>query len=387
MTHSILKSVFVSAIVLSFTFVATEPAQAGSNCGGLNQKSCWNVNPKKWCDGNLVYKGNGKPGQGRCVKRTTSTPRCGGLNQKSCWNANPAKWCRGNLQYKPTGVPGQGTCVKRTAKSCGGLNQSSCWNVNPTKWCSGNLKYKPTGIPGKGTCIARVEDGDLKDVAAPIARRIKNAGQNNPLASLRSCLKRPKTFARLQDAMQRRSKNGVNAVLASCGVSPQSLSNFGNQMLGFTSGNSARSTRSVNGMRNSSQSSGSGKSWNLSIAVVGSAVAYGGVEGAIGYHLTLRSNPEARFYVAGGLAVGVGASAGVDLAIGIGYETMPTGHWARSTGVSVSYSGKAVYGGGVSIDFPTDSAVPVGFTASGGAGAGAEVGVVTGTLAQYLYNF
>jgi hypothetical protein len=42
---------------------------------------------------------------------------------------------------------------------------------------------------------------------------------------------------------------------------------------------------------------------------------------------------------------------------------------------------------GVSVDFPKDSAVPAGFTISDGAGAGAEVGVVTGSVDQYLHNF
>jgi hypothetical protein len=55
--------------------------------------------------------------------------------------------------------------------------------------------------------------------------------------------------------------------------------------------------------------------------------------------------------------------------------------------VSVSYSGKAVYGGGVAVDFETDSIVPSGFTLSGGVGAGGEAGVVTGSVTQYLYNF
>ncbi|EAQ96543.1 hypothetical protein [Congregibacter litoralis] len=426
------KAALVFSLALFFTLPAAEQAQAGANCGGLHQKSCWNINPKKWCDSGLSYRGNGKPGQGRCVKKkSTSRPKktCGGLNQSSCWNANPKKWCKGDLQYKPTGVPGtgtcvarkvkqcgglnqsscwsanptewcsgdlqykptgvpgKGTCVARKVKQCGGLNQSSCWSVNPTKWCRGDLKYKPTGIPGQGTCIERIEDEDLRDVAGPIAQRVANLGQNNPLEQLRSCLKRPENFARLRDAMKNRSKNGVNSVLANCGASPQALAEFGNQMLGFSSGSRSSGFRTMNGTRNSSQSAASAKSWNLSIAVVGSAVAYGGIEGAIGYHVTLRSAPEARFYVAGGLAAGVGVSAGVDLALGLGYEEMPSNHWARSNGVSVSYSGKAVYGGGVAVDFGTDSAKPIGITVSGGAGAGAEVGVVTGTVAQYLYNF
>ncbi|GAB5414844.1 MAG: hypothetical protein Cons2KO_24470 [Congregibacter sp.] len=267
------------------------------------------------------------------------------------------------------------------------MNQSSCWHVDPTKWCRGNLKYKPTGIPGQGTCIKRIDNDDRRDVAAPIAQNFMQAGANNPLSSLRSCLRRADKLAELESAMRARSKNRINALLASCGASPQALSSFGNQILGTTNTRASNSTLGLSGTRNVAQSSADARSWNLSIAVVGSAVAYGGIEGSIGYHLTLRSNPEGRFYIAGGLGAGVGATAGVDLAVGLGYEEMPTAHWARSTGVSVGFSGKALYGGGVSIDFPTDSAVPVGITASGGVGAGAEVGVAMGTVAQYLYNF
>jgi hypothetical protein len=129
------------------------------------------------------------------------------------------------------------------------------------------------------------------------------------------------------------------------------------------------------------------RAWHLTIAVLGGGVAKVGAEGGIGYKLELRQDPEARFFLFGGVSVGVGLEGGADVAVGLGYESMPSEHWARDLGVSVGYSGKAIKGGGAAIDFSKDSVVPSGFTVSGGAGAGAQVGVVTTTGVQYLYNF
>lgn len=376
----------------AYMMLGSGAAQA-KDCGGLNQSSCWNVNPAKWCNGDLQYKPTGVPGKGTCVKRKEkpSKPKktCGGLGQSSCWNVNPAKWCEGDLRYKPTGVPGKGTCVTREKETCGNLGQSSCWNVNPARWCNGNLKYKPTGVPGQGTCVLRVSDNDLKDVAATVVDRLKQIGDNNPLANLRTCLKRPQNQAQLFEALNEKSKNGVNAVLKSCNASPDQLAKFAHDVLGTFGGDgSAKSaTRSLASTTRSNTSSDRGDAVNLSISGGGNAGAGVGVEGGLGYRIELRSNPEGRFYVSGGISTGFGISAGADLSVGLNYGSMPTTHWAREPGVSVSYSGKAVYGGGVAVDFETDSIVPSGFTLSGGVGAGGEAGVVTGSVTQYLYNF
>lgn len=440
MFHSIPKMTALIAIAGLFALLITGQVHAGKDCGGLNQKSCWHVDPKKWCHGNLKYKPTGVPGQGRCVKREskpakqcgglnqkscwhadptkwckgnlqykpTGVPgqgrcvkrepkpakQCGGLNQKSCWHANPAKWCEGDLQYKPTGIPGQGSCVVRQKRNCGNVNQQSCWHINPAKWCSGNLKYKPTGVPGQGTCIVRVTNDDLKEVASTVVNRISALGENNPLSNLRRCLKQPQRMADLERALKRKSANGVNAALAACNAAPDDLADFGADVLGaFNSASAAAAPstrhRGAAGAHSATRNAGSsdGKSWHLSIAAIGSGVAYVGVEGAIGYRVQLRRNPEGRFYVAGGLSVGVGLAGGGDIAVGLSYENMPTNHWARDPGKSVGYSGKFVYGGGVSIDFPMDTIKPSGFTLSGGVGAGAEAGVITGSVDQYLYNF
>ena len=390
MFNSKLEVAALLAVASLFGLLLTGQANAGDNCGGLNQKSCWHIDPKFWCDGNLQYKPTGVPGQGTCVKRQSSPARqCGGLNQKSCWHADPSKWCEGDLQYKPTGIPGQGTCVVRQKRNCGNVNQQSCWHVDPTRWCNGNLKYKPTGVPGQGTCIVRVTNEDLKEVASTVVDRLKTLGQNNPLANLRSCLKQPQRLAALERALRNQSANGVNSALAACNASPDALANFGADVLGAFNGSSAaaatRSTMAQNATHNAGSSDN--RTWNLSIAAVGSGVAYVGVEGAAGYRIQLRRNPEGRFYVAGGLSAGVGLAGGADIAVGLSYEEMPTGHWARDYGKSVGYSGKFAYGGGVSVDFPKDTIKPSGFTLSGGIGAGGEAGVVTGSVSQYLHNF
>lgn len=386
-----IKALFVIAGICAL--FSTGQAQAKS-CGGLNQSSCWNVNPAKWCNGNLQYKPTGVPGKGTCVKRKSKRAKpkssCGGLGQKSCWNVNPAKWCSGDLQYKPKGIPGKGTCEARAKKNCGGLNQQSCWNINPARWCNDNFKYKPTGVPGQGTCILRVEDNDLKEVASSVVDRLKQLGDDNPLTNLRTCLKRPQTQAQLIEALNSKSKNGVNALLRQCNASPQALAQFASDVLGTFNSEAAGGSvaRSSAGVATRSNSSGNrGNAVNLSISGVASGVAGVGFEGGVGYRIELRSNPEGRFFVAGGLSTGFGLSGGADVAVGLNYGQMPTAHWAREPGVSVGYSGKFAYGGGVSIDFETDSIIPSGFTLSGGIGAGGEAGVVTGSGTQYLYNF
>lgn len=368
------------------------------DCGGLNQSSCWSANPEKWCDGDLKYEPTGIPGQGRCVKREAKRKNeCGGLGQSSCWHVDPRQWCEGDLQYKPTGVPGKGTCVTREKTNCGNLDQQSCWHVNPKRWCNGGLKYKPTGVPGQGTCISRVSKDDLLEVSASVVDRIKTLGEDNPLRNLRTCLNQPENFAALQQALNEKSGNGVNDLLYKCGASPDELKSYGQAVLGsFIQGENTagsmrhRSSSSAVGSNVGSLSSDSdeaSKAWHLSIAALGSGVAKVGAEGGVGYRLELRKKPEARFYVTGGLSIGIGLAAGADLGVGLSYESMPVEHWASDAGMSVSYSGKAVYGGGVSVDFSKDSVVPSGFTISGGVGGGVEAGVVTGTGTFYLHNF
>ena len=367
------------------------PAEAGRNCGGLNQKSCWHVDPTKWCDGDLKYKATGIPGQGTCVKREARKPKpaCGGLNQSSCWNVNPAKWCHGELQYKPTGVPGQGTCVRREKDHCGNLGQQSCWHVNPARWCNDDLKYKPTGVPGQGTCVLRVSDEDLVEVADSVVLQMKTVGDDNPLIDLQRCLARPENRSALVSALGSKSGNGVNGLLRRCNASPEALRAYGERVLGpFNSAAANGASTAARHVRTrSGGSSADDRAWHLTIGALGGGVAKVGAEAGVGYKLALQHDPEARFFLFGGVSIGVGLEGGADVTVGIGYESMPRDHWARDVGVSVGYSGKALYGGGAAVDFSKDSVVPSGVTLSGGAGAGARIGVVTTTGLLYLYNF
>jgi len=159
-----LKSLLALVVSLFLFTLMPGEAVAAAQCSGLNQKSCWHINPKKWCNPGLQYVGNGKPGGGRCVRpRPKPAPTCGGLDQKSCWNVNPKKWCQPGLDYAGTGKPGDGKCIRPGSdydKSCGGLNQSSCWNANPAKWCDDGLRYVGNGKPGGGRCIAPGMDRD-----------------------------------------------------------------------------------------------------------------------------------------------------------------------------------------------------------------------------------
>lgn len=159
MSNTVMRYTTAIALLgLVFSLTATQ-AHAGRNCGGLNEKSCWHVDPKKWCDGNLQYKPTGVPGEGRCVRRSSKPkpkPACGGLNQKSCWNLNPDKWCQAGLEYAGTGKPGDGRCIRPGGDynaNCGGAGQASCWNANPARWCDAGLQYVGTGKPGDGRCV------------------------------------------------------------------------------------------------------------------------------------------------------------------------------------------------------------------------------------------
>ncbi|MGB1139430.1 MAG: hypothetical protein ACPG1A_00955 [Halioglobus sp.] len=164
MFDNALKKTVILFTVCLMALMLTAQAHAGRNCGGLNEKSCWHVDPKKWCDGNLQYKPTGVPGQGRCVKRTSKPKpkqKCGGVNQKSCWHVDPKKWCKAGLEYAGTGKPGDGRCIKPGSdynKKCGGLGQASCWNANPARWCDSGLQYVGNGKPGDGRCVKKGSD-------------------------------------------------------------------------------------------------------------------------------------------------------------------------------------------------------------------------------------
>ncbi len=334
-------------------------------CGGLNQSSCWNANPKKWCDPGLKYVGTGKPGEGRCVPEDTDlTPNCGGIGQKSCWNANPAKWCDEGLKYAGNGTPGGGRCLapgEDRDEDCGGLDQKSCWSPNPANWCDGDLKYKPGIMPGAGRCVQRITKEEIFASAKEGYNRVTAIGELNPVTRLTRCLGDRDKLDALKDAMNDKSENAINTVLRECGLSYQMFRDYGYAALGT-------------------------EAETLHIRLGGSAVLGIGAESAVGYALPLVPRPDGRFYITGGLGGGAGVAASGDVVVAVSTQVMPTNHWATDGGKSVNYSGKLLGGGGISIEFPSDSLEPTGIALSGSVGIGGEAGVLLYTADQYLYN-
>ncbi|MEX0828024.1 MAG: hypothetical protein WD005_03635 [Haliea sp.] len=336
------------------------------DCGGRDQQSCWHANPNNWCDNGLQYFGTGKPGEGRCiVPGSDPTPDCGGRDQQSCWHANPTHWCDEGLEYFGTGKPGEGRCIvpgSDPTPDCGGEDQKSCWHANPKHWCDDGMSYSPGVLPNQGTCYRKYSKEEFRAAGERMYETIKTLGVDNPLFGLRTCLLRPENMEQLQDAMSDRSENGVNRILSICGVSPEALKAYGEKALGHTPR-------------------------TLEIGLGGGVVAGIGVEGSITYAIPLQPRPDGRYFLTNALGGGAGVAGGVDVTVGLTGEQMPTEHWISEKGRSVNFSGKALAGGSVSIDFPEREITPHGFTIGAGVGAGAEVGTVFFTRDQYLYNY
>jgi len=365
-TSTTIKAVLPIMAGLALSLSLSGEAHAGKNCGGLNQKSCWNLNPKKWCNTGLQYVGTGKPGDGRCIAPGGDpTPNCGGRNQKSCWNANPKLWCDPGLKYFGTGKPGDGRCIppgSDPTPNCGGEGQKSCWNANPKHWCDDGMSYSPGVIPNQGTCHRKLSREEYKAAARRMFEVVKSLGVENPAFRLRTCLLVPGNLTQLRNAMKERSENGINRLLSSCGVSPQALKAYGTKVLGAPPR-------------------------TLEIGVSGGVIAGVGIEGSIAYAIPLVPRPDGRFFLTNGLGAGAGLAGGVDVTVGLTVEEMPIEDYVSEKGRSVNFSGKALAGGGVSIDFPERTITPHGFTISGGVGAGAEYGTVIFTRDQYLKNW
>ena len=296
--------------------------------------------------------------------------KCGGENQKSCWNVNPKKWCNPGLKYETKDVPGSGRCRARNYDStpnCGGLNQKSCWNVNPAKWCDDGLQYQTKGLPGSGRCRHKIGQEQVKRVARQVYDRAQALGAHNPLTQLANCLHSGAHFGQLQKAMRSRSANGVNGVLAACDANPNALRSFGASTLGASNGGAQTKA--------------------LTIELGGTAVVVAGVQGGIGYVIELEKDPISRFYLTGGLGGGPGGeSASADLSLGLTSDSVPTGKWAKDQGKSVDYAAHALGGAGVSIGFPGGEALkPNGISISAGGGVGVEINTIFYNWDLYLF--
>ncbi len=373
MFKMIFQATAVFGLALGTTMIApTEPVQAASfkkSCGGLNQKSCVHVNPKKWCKAGLTYKPRiGK--RGICIKKV-SKPKpkpkpCGGLNQNSCVSPNPKKWCNAGLTYKPR-IGRRGTCVIKPPKpACGGLNQNSCFHVNPAKWCNTGLSYKPNMLRGKrGTCIKKVRNSDRIAVAKTV---IEEIGDNNPLANLTKCLNRSHMLNQLKDAMKDRSRNGVNRLLRACGTSHTALRDMGNLPALNAGTSSGANVRSAGG--------GSGGYFKtLTITVGGSGAAWVAGSASTGIAIELKKSPNARWFFTGGVGAGPKAEVVGDVTVGLSRSTIPTSRVGSDHGTSAVVSGHYIVGlsGGVDFAGNTLGFDGISFGAGGGVGVGGAV--------------
>ena len=166
MLNAIIKASAILGMAMGASMVTpVEPAHAAiskQSCGGLNQKTCINVNPAKWCDAGLVVLP--KVGRDICIKpppKPKPKPKdpCGGLNQKTCINVNPAKWCNAGLVALPK--LGRDICGKApdkdppTAIDFGCLLQNTCFSLNPAKWCDAGLTQLAKS--GRNICIRKAD--------------------------------------------------------------------------------------------------------------------------------------------------------------------------------------------------------------------------------------
>ena len=351
-------------LAVGATFVTpAERAEASgfsrSNCGGLNQKTCFHILPSKRCNAGLVEKKQG--GRNICVRKSSGNDRtgdCGGLNQVTCISANPAKWCDDGLVEKRQ--PGRNICIKEAdltpgSDQCGGLNQQRCKHINPAKWCNEGLKNKiQWGKPD--ICIRRITNKDRLEVASGV---IQELGSNNPLAELTQCLNRPGKIGEVKTAINGRSKNGVFSLISSCGTSLQELKSMGS-MATLNNGTQAGNDKFF-------------KTITITVGASGAA-AVAGAAGA-GIAIELQDDPNARWFFTGGIGAGPKAEVVGDITVGLSRSRLPTARWGFDHGTAAVVSGHFYVGLSGGVDFEQNSLnfSGISFGAGGGVGAGGAV--------------
>ncbi len=361
---------------------------AKKDCGGVNQSSCWSINPKKWCNPGLTYLPGGAPGKGRCIRKEakasgnsgSGSSNCGGLNQSSCWALNPQKWCESGLTYMPGGVPGKGRCIRKPAgiagpgsTDCGGLNQSSCWALNPKKWCNGNLKYVPGGLPGKGRC-RDPRQLQMMDTALKLGAHFVRLGRDNPLRQLFRCLNQRENKAAMATAIRSRSKNAANSVIRGCNVDPGAMLRLGQNLKQHSMGSSNQTMGSSN--QDDSPPEGSFVFFEFAGGAGAGFFDSGGtIGGSIGYAVPLTERAKgSRFYGSSEkLMFGGSLNVGADLVAGLSWVGIADGDWADDPGYAVNVSGALGIKGGLSVGFE-DTFEATSISLSIGGGVGGEVG-------------
>lgn len=316
---------------------------------------------------------------------------CGGAGQKSCWHVNPKKWCKPGLRYVPGGVGRRGKCIKPSGTqpvsggdrnpNCGGLNQKSCWHIDPKKWCDPGLLYKAGGLPGKGTCRAPKAD-NMVDYTRSVASRYKSLSKNNELARLRKCVNKPSMKVKMIAAMKKKSTNGTNSLLRQCNIDIKKLQQVASYVLSKPGSN--------NGIRSSSVQYGNAgtnsvaKKFRLFFEFSGGAAA-GSKEFGItyGYAIPLHSKAlGSRWYrntmdYSRGFDLGFGG----DIFVGLGNPGVPSGDNVSESGTSGVISVAAAVKVGM-LTRITDEGDPA-FGIFGGLGLGATVATFDYTNAFY----
>ena len=318
-------------------------------------------------------------GQGRAQTRgiqLAAKAACGGENQNSCWNVNPRKWCEPGLQYVPGAVGRRGKCIRPTRSepiverdptpNCGGIGQSSCWNVNPNKWCDPGLIYRAGGLPGRGRCL-EPRRGDMLDYTRAVASRYSALGKDNELARLRNCINSPFMKVRMIGQMRLRSTNGTNSLLRECRIDPEKLQRVAAVVLGEDA------TPPDVGPNPAPPENDQhlAKKFRLFFEFSGGAAAGSrDLGGAIGYAIPLHKKPlGTRWYVNSMTYTrGFDLGAGADILIGLGMPGVPSGDDAIESGEAGVMDIAAIFKGGLTTRL-TNSEDP-SFAIFGGVGAG-----------------
>ena len=303
--------------------------------------------------------------------------KCGGLNQRVCKKWEQLKGC--DKGFKRTKLVG-GTCVKKTKKPrlriirihepgathCGGDGQRVCKKTEQLRGCDPGLhRTKPIG----GRCSTRFgyEFSKPKLPVVDRAKRIDDGlgAQQQALKGIADCIVANRDAFRR--AVQHRDQAAANQLAFAC--APAHV--IGSLRAAPTAGVSVSSHEQS-------------RFFNTLTIGVGAGAMYGiGGAGETGLVLDLNGQTLPRFYSAGGVKLGVGASAGADVIVGISRDTLEQG---SSNGIAVGAAGKYLAGGGISVGF--DYVLPGkenpfdGIAVSGGAGVGAEIGVVNPTWSK-----
>lgn len=326
-------------------------AMANNQCGGLNQRVCKKWEQLRGCDPGFHRT---SPIGGTCTRDNKLIPdkieekltqfyepsktNCGGNNQRVCKKSEQLRGCD----------PG----FHRTSP-IGGI-------------CTRDNKFIPDKIEAKGDFKREV-----KALAGEVASM--TLAHQDMLKTIVQCMRAGDRNRRFKRAVEAPDIEAAVGIAFEC-VTPQKAG-----ML--------RTTPMLQGASTRLQTMSSGGGMNtLTIGVGGGGgigILFGGIgkSGNAGVAFDLTGNAAPRFYSSSAKAAGIGLAlnAGADLIVGISNDAVQAG---ASQGTSVSATLKALFGGGLSVDFDgrtSDDLAFSGIAVSGGVGVGGELGMMTYT--------